>query len=688
MTVAPARPAAGDLLDLAVRVTNHGSRPASRLRFRVTADGEELAAYRDRLDLAPVPAGESAEIPLYRLWTDPAACPGCADGALEIRVELVEARWVESGKTEGAATQKPGAAVPGLPAAGGVQVKLEGPKPSTPRPSRARGGAAVPPAPGHQFTEISRAAGIDWSHHRSEFDPRLAKIMSWMGSIHAGCAIADFDGDGDQDLYFLDSLAGEPNVLYRNDGGLRFTEVGAEVGLAELNDAEGVSMDAVFVDVDRDGDQDLVIAGYGRNRLLLNERGRFTEAPRSGLEHSGNAAAVIAFDLDGDGLLEVMVGNYFDDYDLWEIPHTKILQTSFETARNGGRDLLYRNLGGGRFTEIGAAMGVDDPGWTLALGAGDLDGDGDPDVYVANDFGPDIVYRNDGGKLVDVTAEATGPPDKSAGMNVDMGDYDNDGLLDVYVTNIVNNIIHQGNMLWRNLGGMKFLDVAVPTESSDGGWGWGAKFFDYDNDGDLDIYTVTGYVSAGPVDIFRGPGTLNRGDVSDVKVWPDMRGLSLSGYEPSRLFRNDVLRFSEIASAAGVASKADGRGVAVGDLDHDGAVDLLVCNSGSSPELYRNEAGRGRPWLAVELAGTASNADGIGARVTVESGGRRQIRELDGGNGYSAQSSKVLHFGLGDAAAATVDRVEVRWPSGARQVFHSVPARTRLRIVEQSTSSK
>lgn len=685
VAVTPANPSVGDLLTLRASVRNHADEPASHLSFRVTVGGEPLEVYRDRLDLVHLAPGEVTEVQLYNVDGDPRACRGCGDGPVRIEVELVAARWLTADRDEeGKATAAPvpGAAVGGLPSAATATVRLrgggKGEKSASPSPAR----VALPRRGEADFTEIAKSAGIDWRHHRSVFDPKLEKIMSWMGSIHAACAVADVEGDGDQDIYFLDSVGGQPNVLYRNDGGFRFTEVAAEVGLAELNDDEGVSMDAIFADLDSDGDQDLALAAYGRNRLLLNDGGRFREARDAGFDHRGNAAAVIAFELDGDGLLDLMVGNYFDDYDLWEIPHTKILQTNFETARNGGRDLLYRNRGGGRFVEVGEEMGVDDPGWTLALGAGDLDDDGDTDVYVANDFGPDLVYRNDDGRLEDVTAEATGAPDKSAGMNVDLGDYDNDGRLDIYVTNIVNGMIRQGNMLWRNLGDMEFVDVSVPTGVWDGGWGWGAKFFDYDNDGDLDIFTVNGYVSAGPIDIFRGSGTLNRGDVSDASRWPDMRGLSLSGYEASRLFRNDRAHYTEVAAKAGISSKEDGRGVAVADFDLDGDVDLLVCNSGGSPELYRNEVGAARSWLAVELVGTESNADAIGARVTVEASGRRQVRELDGGNGYSAQSSKVLHFGLGAPDLETVDRVEVRWPSGERSVYRQLPTRRRLRIVE------
>lgn len=531
------------------------------------------------------------------------------------------------------------------------------------------------------FTEVSVPAGIEFVHHKPVFDERLAKINSWMASINAGVSAADYDYDGDVDFLLLNTLTGHPNALYRNEGSFRFVDVAAQSGLAGANDREGVSMDAVFADLDNDGDQDLYVASYGRNRLFLQQDGRFTEAgQKAGVAHTGNAAVVQVFDYDNDGWLDLMVGNYFDNVDMWNLPHTKILQTTFEYARNGGPNLLYHNNGDGTFTEVAKKLGMDDPGWALDIGTGDLDGDGDTDVYLANDYGPDAVYKNNGnGTFTDVTPEATGG-DRHAGMNVDLGDYDNDGDLDVYVTNITNPIMQQGNMLWVNEGEMVFRNVGQKSGTSDGGWGWAAKFLDFDNDADLDLFTVNGFVSDGPVDIMRGPGQLNKGDVSDIRVWPDMRGFSLSGYEKSRFFLNEGGSFTEVAAQAGVDSDKDGRGIALADFEGDGDLDMLVTNCGQAPELYRNDVGAARSWLEVELTGRVKNRDAIGARLTLTAKGRRQIREVDGGNGFSSQSSRVVHFGLADGER--VDELEVRWPSGRRQVFRNLPARRKLVVVE------
>jgi hypothetical protein len=550
------------------------------------------------------------------------------------------------------------------------------------QPARAAdAGQASEPA----FVEVAKQSGIHFVHRKAVFDSRLAKIMPWISSLNAGVAIGDFDGDGDMDIYFLTSERGFPNELYRNDGNFTFVEVGEASGVARVNQ-DIASMDAIFVDVDNDGDQDLFIAGYGGNKLLINDgAGHFTEAPATaGITQKDNAAAVIAFDLDNDGRLDFMVGNYFDSVDLWNIPTTTILPSSFERARNGGPKRFYHNNGNGTFSEIAKRVGLDDTGWTLALGAGDLDGDGDLDVYVANDYGEDVLYRNNGdGTMTNVTRQATGG-DFAAGMNVEMGDIDGDGDLDIYVTNVTNEAIRQGNMLWVNEGDLVFVDKAKETGTWDGGWGWGAKFLDFDNDGDLDIYTVNGYVSAGPIDLFRSSKGLYRQltaeDTSDLRQWPDMRGYSMSGFEHKRLFRNDGGKFREVAKENGVDSILDGRGVAIADLDGDGNEDMVVTNSGGPPLVYRNRGVGHRSWLEVELVGTTSNRDAIGARIEVVSGGKLQVREVDGGNGFSGKSSRIMHIGLGDREH--VEELRIRWPSGKKDVFRDLSARKRLVIME------
>lgn len=539
----------------------------------------------------------------------------------------------------------------------------------------AAGEAPSRPEPG-QFEEIAPAAGLDVAHAKPDLDRRFGNIMNWLASIGAAAAAADYDGDGDIDLYVTDSRSGRPNRLYRNDGGFRFTEVGAGAGVARVNQTSGTSMDAVFGDIDNDADLDLYVVKWGCNVLFRNDGGMFTDITRaSGTRDcgNGNAATFVDYDLDGD--LDILVGNYFKPGDLWRSDTFRIMHDGFETSRNGGANVLYRNNGDGTFTDVAPALGVDDTGWTLDVGCADLDNDGDPDCYVANDFGDDRLYRNDGrGGFADVTLGAKGT-DTRKGMNVDFGDYDNDGLLDIYVTNITTvEYLREGNMLWRNQGDGTFTDVARPAEAFDGGWGWCGRFLDFDNDGDLDIFTVNGFVSAGEGDYWydlASMATTPDLDITDTRNWPAMGERTFSGYEPSRLFRNDGTVFFEVAEREGIDDRLDGRGIAVADFDGDGWLDLYVANQDARPLLYRNRGLPARRWIGFDLRMTGGNTGAVGARVTVRSGDLTQIREVDGGSGFASQSSPILHFGLGERTQ--VDEATIRWPDGGVEVLQRPP---------------
>ncbi len=536
-----------------------------------------------------------------------------------------------------------------------------------------------------QFEDVTLKAGISCVHHNPDLDPRVQNIMSWLASVGAAVAAADYDGDGDIDLYVTDSRTGTPNHLYRNDGGFHFTDVAAEAGVARVNETSGTSMDAVWGDVDNDGRPDLYVVKWGCNVLFHNNGdGTFTDITlKAGVGDCGNGNAAIFVDYDLDGNLDLMVGNYFKPVDLWHLTTTKIMHDSFEASRNAGPNLVYHNNGDGTFTDVAKRLGMADTGWTLDLGCADIDNDGDQDCYIANDFGDDKLFLNNGdGTFTDITKAAKGT-DTKKGMNVDFGDYNNDGFLDIYVTNITTvEYLHEGNMLWHNMGNGTFTDVADPAEVFDGGWGWAGKFLDYDNDGDLDIFTVNGFVSAGTGNYWYDLATMATTpdlDTTDTKNWPVMGDRSFSGYEPSRLFRNDGPAFVEVAEREGITDKYDGRGIAVADLDGDGWPDLFVANQGARPNLYRNRGVSGRHWIEFDLRETGHNTGAIGARVTLRSGDLTQIREVDGGNGYASQSSPVLHFGLG--ASRWVDEATIRWPDGAVERLRSPKPDTIVRRV-------
>jgi ASPIC/UnbV protein/VCBS repeat protein/FG-GAP repeat protein len=549
--------------------------------------------------------------------------------------------------------------------------------------------AAAAPAE-RWFEDVTARAGVGAKHANRTFRNPYAEIMAGYTALGAAAAVADFDGDGFEDLFVTNSAESGRNRLYRNNGDFTFTDVAAKAGVAAGNDADDASADALWFDYDNDGRPDLFVVRFGRSQLFHNlGKGSFRDVTReAGLDRYANAITAVAFDYDRDGDLDLFVGGYFQPVNIFQPATPRFFPESFETADNGGGLTLWRNDGRGRFTDATREAGIALSGWTLDLGHADADGDGDDDLYVACDFGTDRFLLNNGdGTFADRTRETIGI-DTKKGMNAEWGDYDNDGWLDVFVTNITDDYMREGNFLWRNnglneTGEVSFTDVSRETGIHDTGWGWGAKLFDYDDDGWLDLYVVNGWVSAGPEsyvpDVFAmvtRPGI----DLADARNWPPMGKKSLSGYQKKRLFHNQGGFFKDEAARHGLDSTRDGRGIAVADFDNDGRLDLFVANANAEPYLYRNQRPAGPHWVQFVLEGRKSNRDAVGAQLRATAAGRTQLRFVDGGNGFAGQSSRRIHFGL--AAATRVDRLEVRWPSGQRQSFDRIPADRTWRIVE------
>ncbi len=538
------------------------------------------------------------------------------------------------------------------------------------------------------FEDVTERAGVAHPHTNRSFDNPYAHIMEGYTALGAAVAAADFDGDGFEDLFVTDSKLNGKNHLYRNNGDFTFTDVAEKAGVAEGNDAENASADALWFDYDNDGDADLLVVRFGHSLLFRNRGdGTFQDVTKAaGLHRYMNAIAAVAFDYDRDGDLDLFIGKYFQDVNLFKPDTSRFFPESFETADNGGGLVVFRNSGDGTFSDVTVQAGFRLSGWTLDLGHADADNDGDDDLYIACDFGTDRFFENRGdGTFADVTDSSMGV-DTKKGMNVDWGDYDNDGLLDIYVTNITDEYMREGNFLWRNNGGLHFSDVSRETNTYDTGWGWAGKFFDYDHDGWLDLYVVNGWVSAGEenyvVDIFEmivKPGI----DLADARNWPPMGNKTLSGYQRSRLFHNQAGQmFTDTAPEFGLDSLKDGRGIAVADLDNDGRLDLFVSNANANPLLFRNQVPvtAERNWVQFKLRGVRSNRDAVGAQVRVTAGGRTQLGFVNGGNGFASQSSLRVHFGLADRTE--IERVEIRWPSGEKQVFTGLQANHHYRVLE------
>lgn len=538
------------------------------------------------------------------------------------------------------------------------------------------------------FENVAESAGVNHPHTNRTFQNPYAHIMEGYTALGASASVADFDRDGFEDLFVTDSKEGARNHLYRNNGDFTFTDVGVRAGVANGNDATNASADSLWFDYNSDGFPDLLVIRFGHFQFFENRRdGTFVDVTRrAGLDRYMNGITGIAFDYDLDADLDLFVGGYFQPVNVFDPDTPRFFPESFETADNGGGLVAFRNNGDGTFSDVTADLGFNLAGWTLDLGHADADNDGDDDLYIACDFGTDRFFRNNGdGTFTDITETAIGI-DTKKGMNADWADFDGDGLLDVYVTNITDDYMREGNFLWRNNGNLTFADVSRETGTYDTGWGWAGKFFDYDHDGWVDLYVVNGWVSAGEsnyvLDIFRmvtQPGV----DLADVRNWPPMGTKSLSGYQKNRLFHSESGQlFTDKAPEQGLDLVKDGRGIAVADFDNDGRLDFFVANANSEPFLFRNKLllGDRTHWVEFLLEGQKSNKDAVGAQVRVTSGGKTRLSFVNCGNGFASQSSRRVHFGLADQAK--IETVEIRWPSGLRQTFESLPADKIYTVVE------
>ena len=522
-----------------------------------------------------------------------------------------------------------------------------------------------------QFADVSAEVGLDFENISGSVEQNYI-----LETMSAGAAFLDYDGDGYLDLFVVNGtrLKDPPeegeNKLYHNQpdpGGMRvFREVETDLGPG------GWGMGCAVGDYDNDGDPDVYATYWGPNRLYRNQGdGRFTEiAQEAGVADQGWGSSAAFGDLDGDGLLDLYATNYLE-FDLENPPgggykcHYKGLEVFCGPRWVPPQpDRLYRNQGNGRFVDKSAALGGS-PYPALGVAISDLDGDGDLDLYVANDGAPNLLYRNEGNwHFAEIGTRAgvaySGDGQSQAGMGVHSGDFDNDGDLDLFVTNFSDDV----NTLYQNEGG-SFKDATY--EAGLGGMarpylGWGTGFFDFDNDGWLDLFVANGH------------------------LYPQLEKHSsgLRYAQRNLLYHNRSGRFVEVGEEAGPGWRIArvSRAAALGDFDNDGDVDLFLMNLNHTPTLLRNQGGNRNNWLGLELVGVESNRDAIGARVRIKAGAVEQVREVQRGYGFQAQHDPRLLFGLGQGQQ--VERVEIRWPSGRHQVVETPPLRRYLRVREGS----
>ncbi len=549
---------------------------------------------------------------------------------------------------------------------------------------------------GLHLEEVSKAAGVDFVHHAPKLDSKLDHIMPQIASMGASVAVADFDRDGWLDFYVTDSGEGGLNRLYRNLTDGTFEDVAESFGIAALNvPGTGVCMGSLWADYDNDGFEDLLVYKWGKSELFHNDAGKgFTRVTDSaGFPDWMNVGCATWFDYDRDGFVDLFLGGYWaDDLDLWNLKSTKMMPESFEYARNGGRNYLFRNKGDGTFEDVTEATGINSTRWALCASAADLRGTGYPDLFVANDYGVSELFANQGGKSFREIGRAAGVgASPKSGMNVAFGDIFNQGRFSVYVTNISEEgVLIQGNNLWVPREGtsgddLKYDNMARSMGVELGGWSFGAQFGDLNNDGNQDLILTNGYVSDKPGTSYWYEFSMVAGGasaiISDAGNWPPMNGKSLSGRQQKKVWLNDGAgHFSEVSQAVGYTDVGDGRAIALADLWNRGVLDVLAANQRGPLLIYKNTVPDDRAWIDFELVGTKSNRSAIGAEVRLFFNGVEQLQEVSGGAGYSAQNQRRLHFGLGENPS--VEKAVIRWPSGTVQTLEA-PAVGQVHVIEE-----
>ncbi len=558
-------------------------------------------------------------------------------------------------------------------------------------------------------------------------DPRLHHVSKWIVSVGDAVAAADYDEDGKVDLFFTFILKRDEdrNALYRNLGDFKFERVPLPAIVEKTRDIEthGVGSAALFTDYDNDGDKDLFITyAAGAPILLQNQlrqtgQAEFIDVTQAvGLNVFTNSMGANFFDANRDGRLDLIIGNvlptHLPGYDsptqlnLFKLPQPEyegdermfnFMHTSWHMADNGGKNMLFLQDESGRFVQQDSdAWGLTQTMWTLVTGAADLNQDGWADLYVANDFGPDDLYYNVGGKRFEsIKGKMFGSVgrDTYKGMNASLVDVDNNGWLDVYISNVHEALQAEGSLLWmfsksdtphRPIIEDKATELGALNEER---FGWGATVTDFDNDGWPDIAQANGMVDD-TVDkrfdecrdywyvnekIARSPPAIH----AMANKWGDIRGYCIYGKERNRLYLNRGMqtgrRFVDVAEQVGLTELTNSRAMVAVDLDADGDRDLVVTHQFGPPDIFENrrEAGAEAPaWISLDLVGDGigCNRDAVGSKVVITAeDGFRQIREVQLASGFSGQDQREVHVGLGARRGPV--QVQVTWCGQKTQTF-------------------
>jgi len=530
--------------------------------------------------------------------------------------------------------------------------------------------AAVAPAPLFEPVPSSRS-GITWTHSNG----RSAEYYL-PETTGAGCAFLDYDNDGWMDIFLVNSgpcdffTPPKPlsNALYRNNRDGTFTDVTAKSGLAST----GYGMGAAVGDYDNDGYPDLFVSSYNESKLFHNNGdGTFTDVTKkAGIKVDRWASSAVWFDYDNDGRLDLFVCRF--------VQFDKAANKFCGNEGTGERHYciprvyppaaswLFHNNGDGTFTDVSAATGIGAAqGKAWGVVATDIDNDGWMDLFVANDTVQNFLFKNTAGKFKDVGLESgvaySADGRARSGMGVDAADLDQDGWQDLTVTNVDQEMYS----VYHNNHDQTFDDLAVPMGMASATRtmsGWGLRFFDYDNDGNLDLFIANGH--------------------PDDQI--EVHATSVTYREPLLLFHNNGKTLENISAQAGAIFQQPlaARGLAIGDFNNDGAVDVLISTNNGAPVLLRNEAAKGNHWLGVKLVGKKCNRDAIGAKITWTYGGTTRTRQKTGGGSYLSSHDPREVLGIGKSTK--IDQLVVHWPypSNKTETFSNLPIDKYITIIE------
>lgn len=517
------------------------------------------------------------------------------------------------------------------------------------------------------FEDVTRKGGITWIHDNAKSDARHLPE-----TVGAGCAFIDYDNDGWMDIIFVNSGSSDffspktplRNALYRNNGDGTFTDVTVKTGVS----GGGFGMGVAAADYDGDGFQDLYVTSYGRNTLYKNTgKGAFIDVTeKAGVAAPGWSTCAVWFDFDNDGKLDLFVSSFvYYDRSLNVLCADDQNRRYYCIPRHykPSPSRLFRNNGDGTFSDVSAATAIGSfPGKSFGAVATDVNNDGWLDLFVANDTMPNFLFVNQRGTKFEEVGLAAGVAFSQAGrarsgMGVDATDYDGDGWQDLFVANID----YEFFSLYHNEKDVTFTDepreIAAATQLLSG---WGLRFFDYDNDSDPDLLLVNGH----PDDFV------------------EMHNARVKYKEPLLLFVNTGREFKNVSQNSGAVFSRDfsGRGMATGDFDNDGDLDVVVSNNGEAPLLLRNNGGSRNNWVGLRLVATKSNPGAVGAMITWRAGMLKRSRLKTGGGSYLSSHDPREILGIG--AATKIDSVEIRWPGGKIDTLTNLPLNQYVTVTE------